>query len=105
MRVLRLTQLLLASMPVVDCSRPAAPTQVAWVSYDEGLRLAKQEHRPVCLIFFTRWCPHCANFAKVLEDPRVIEQAQKLVMVRVDADQNKELSSRYALDGEYIPRT
>src|SRR5574337_1751412 len=37
--------------------------EVHWMSYDEGLAAAKKEHRPICLIFYTTWCPHCANYS------------------------------------------
>ena len=78
---------------------------VAWKSLDDGLALAKKEHKPVCLIFYTEWCPHCANFSKVFHDPKVVETSKRLVMVRLDQDQNKDLSQKYAPDGGYIPRT
>jgi thiol:disulfide interchange protein len=79
--------------------------QIQWRSLDEGLALAKKEDKPVCLIFYTEWCPHCTNYSKVFHDPKVVDLAKKLVMVRVDGDKNKDLSKQYALDGAYIPRT
>ena len=41
----------------------------------------------------------------MFRDPKVIEKAKKLVMVRVDSDQNAVLGKKYALDGSYVPRT
>jgi thiol-disulfide isomerase/thioredoxin len=79
--------------------------EVGWKSYDDGLAAAKKEKKPVCLIFFTEWCPHCANYSKVFHDPKVIEESKKFVMIRLDKDKNAELSKKYAPDGEYIPRT
>ena len=81
------------------------PSQIAWREYEEGLAEAKAQRRPVCLVFFTTWCPHCANYSKVFSDPRVVEAAKKFVMIRLDGDKNGELSRRYAPDGEYVPRT
>lgn len=78
---------------------------IAWQSYDAGLALAKKEKKPVCLVFFTEWCPHCTNYSKVFHDPKVIEQSKKFVMIRLNKDQNKEISGKYAPDGQYIPRT
>jgi protein-disulfide reductase (glutathione) len=78
---------------------------IQWRSLDEGLELAKKEKKPVCLIFYTEWCPHCTNYSKVFHDSRVVDVAKKLVMVRIDGDKDKELSKQYALDGAYIPRT
>jgi len=79
--------------------------QIKWVSYDDGLAAAKKEKKPVLLIFYTEWCPHCTNYSKVFHDPKVVAKSKELVMVRLDADKNKELGQKYAVDGSYIPRT
>src|SRR5215831_10004517 len=79
--------------------------QVGWQSYDAGLAAAKKDKKPVCLVFFTEWCPHCANYSLVFHDPRVVERSKKFAMIRLDKDKNADLSRRYAPDGEYIPRT
>lgn len=78
---------------------------IKWRSYDEGLAEAKKSNKPICLIFYTEWCPHCTNYSKVFHDPKVVEKAKQFVMIRVDADKNPELGKKYALDGSYIPRT
>ncbi len=78
---------------------------IHWMSYDEGLAAAKKEHRPVCLIFYTTWCPHCANYSKVFSNPDVVEKSKAFVMIRLDKDKNQALSGQYKPDGEYIPRT
>jgi thiol-disulfide isomerase/thioredoxin len=78
---------------------------IGWQPYAAGLEKAKAEKKPVCLVFFTEWCPHCTNYAKVFHDPKVVEKSKRFVMVRLDKDQNAELSAKYAPDGQYIPRT
>jgi thiol-disulfide isomerase/thioredoxin len=79
--------------------------EIAWKSLDDGLALAKKDKRPVCLIFYTEWCPHCANFSGVFHDPKIVERSKKFVMIRLDQDKNKEIGGKYAPDGGYIPRT
>jgi thiol:disulfide interchange protein len=79
--------------------------QVQWRPYGEGLAAAKKEKKPVCLVFFTEWCPHCRNYSAVFHDPKVVEKTKQFVMVRLDKDKNDELSQKYAPDGQYIPRT
>ncbi|MBI1814222.1 MAG: thioredoxin family protein [Deltaproteobacteria bacterium] len=79
--------------------------QIPWQSYEAGLAQAKKSKKPICLIFFTEWCPHCKNYSGVFHDPKVAEQSKHFVMIHVDGDQNKELSQKYAPDGGYIPRT
>jgi thiol-disulfide isomerase/thioredoxin len=78
---------------------------IAWRSYDDGIAEAKKQNKPICLIFYTDWCPHCTNYSKVFHDPKVVEQSKKFVMIRLNKDENKEVSGRYAPDGQYIPRT
>jgi len=78
---------------------------VKWRTYEEGLKEAKTSKKPVLLIFYTEWCPHCTNYSKVFHDPRVVEKAKQFVMIRLDKDKNTELSDRYVPDGNYIPRT
>jgi len=70
-----------------------------------GLAAAKKDGKPVCLVFFTEWCPHCTNYAKVFHDPKIVATAGKFVMIRLDKDQHEALSTQYAPDGQYIPRT
>ncbi len=79
--------------------------QMQWRSFEDGLAVAKKEKKPICLIFFTEWCPHCTNYSGVFHDGKVVDMAKKFVMVRLDKDKNAELSKKYAPDGEYIPRT
>jgi len=79
--------------------------QIKWRTYDDGLAEAKKAKKPVMLIFFTEWCPHCKNYSGVFHDPKVVAKSKDFVMIRLDADKNKELSEKYAVDGSYIPRT
>ncbi len=78
---------------------------VQWRGYEEGLAEAKKSGKPVCLIFYTDWCPHCTRYSGVFHDDKVIAKSKELVMIRLDKDENKELSGKYAPDGQYIPRT
>jgi thioredoxin-like negative regulator of GroEL len=103
--------LLLLSGVVAGAARPARAggdwndQGVKWRSYEEGLAEAKKTNTPVCLIFYTEWCPHCANYSKVFHDPKVVAKSKQFVMVRIDKDKNQELSKKFAPDGDYIPRT
>ena len=104
--LLALTLLLPAALPrLARAGGDWNDGAVAWQPYEAGLAEAKREHKPICLIFYTQWCPHCTNYSKVFHDPAVVERAKRFVMIRLDKDQNGELSAKYAPDGEYIPRT
>jgi thiol:disulfide interchange protein len=78
---------------------------IQWQPYTEGLAAAKEQKKPVCLVFYTDWCPHCGKYSGVFHDPAVIEESKKFVMIRLNKDENAEVSAKYAPDGEYIPRT
>jgi len=78
---------------------------IRWRSYREGLSEARLSGKPVCLVFFTEWCPHCRNYGKVFHDPEVVRAAKRFVMIRLDEDQNADLGARYVPDGQYVPRT
>ena len=79
--------------------------KVAWMPYEDGLKAAEKSGKPMCLVFYTEWCPHCTAYSKVFHDAKVVEKSRMFVMVRLNKDQHRELSAKYAPDGEYIPRT
>ena len=80
-------------------------TQIAWHSYEEGVSLAKTQNKPVCLVLFTNWCPHCRNYSRVFSDPRIVAQAKNFVMIRLNADDAPAVSEAHSPDGTYVPRT
>jgi len=107
-RLVALAGFALASLLVVAPARAAGDWNdggIAWQPYEAGLALAKKDKKPVCLVFFTEWCPHCSNYSKVFHDPAVVAKSKSFVMIRLDKDKNDELSGKYSLDGQYIPRT
>src|SRR2546427_12249618 len=69
--------------------------KIKWMSYEDGLKEAQKTHRPVCLIFYTSWCPHCANYSKVFSNEDVVAKAKSFVMIRLDKDKNTALSTQY----------
>jgi thiol:disulfide interchange protein len=80
-------------------------TQIDWQPYAAGLAKARAENKPVCLIFYTGWCPHCKTYSRVFDDPKVVARARSFVMIRLNADDEGELARKFAKDGTYIPRT
>jgi thiol-disulfide isomerase/thioredoxin len=109
----RTSTLLCAALTAVAlCVAPSAraggdwnDSGITWQKYDDGLAAAKKDKKPVCLIFYTEWCPHCKNFSGVFHDAKVVDKAKQFVMIRVDKDQAPDVSKKYTPDGEYIPRT
>ena len=103
--------LMLTALVLTLAAAPAArahdwnDSAIGWKGYDEGLAQAKKDKKPICLVFFTEWCPHCKNFSGVFHDDKVVETSKKFVMIKLDKDKNPDVSKKYAPDGEYIPRT
>jgi thiol-disulfide isomerase/thioredoxin len=79
--------------------------QIDWQPYEAGLAKAKAQNKPVLLVFFTNWCPHCRNYSHVFDDPRVVERAKGFVMIHANADDESEVAGKYLKDGGYVPRT
>lgn len=78
---------------------------IDWQPYEAGLARAKAQNKPVCLVFYTNWCPHCRNYSHVFDDPKVVERAKSFVMVRANADDEQALATKFTKDGGYVPRT
>ena len=78
---------------------------IDWQPYERGLAVAKGANKPVCLVFYTEWCPHCNNYSRIFHTPEVVKQSKQFIMIRMDNDKNPEASAKYAPDGQYIPRT
>lgn len=78
---------------------------IAWKTYDDGMAQSKRDNKPVCLVFFTNWCPHCRNYSKVFSDARVVAKAKEFVMIRLNADDVPDISQAHSPDGTYVPRT
>jgi len=80
-------------------------TGIAWQTYEAGISKAKSDNKPVCLVFFTNWCPHCRNYSKIFSDPRIVAKAKEFVMIRLNADDVPDISNAHSPDGSYVPRT
>ena len=78
---------------------------VVWHNYTEGLRLSKRTGKGAIVIFYTKWCPTCQKYMKLFDGRTIIMQTRKFVMIRVNQDKYPSLSSKYDLDGKYVPRT
>lgn len=69
-------------------------------SYDEALSLAKDKNRPIMIDFYADWCGWCKRLdSDTYSDRSVIEKAQEFVSLKIDADVERGLSSRYKVSG------
>lgn len=94
-----------ASAPYAEAPSDWNVREVAWMPYERGLAAAKAERKPIVLVFYTDWCPHCHNYSRLFHDPELVRLSQQFVMIRVERDGHRDISAQYDIDGEYIPRT
>lgn len=80
-------------------------SQIQWYGYHAGMKEAERTGKPVVLIFYAQWCPTCHAYKRIFAQSAIVDLAQQLIMIRVDIDEEPELSARYNFDGDYVPRT
>lgn len=69
------------------------PTEIVWMSYDDGLVKAKAEDKHIFVNFTTSWCGWCKKMNKTTFKEGVILDilADSFVSVKVDGDSKREL--------------
>lgn len=79
-----------------------APGEIDWMpSYDEALRVAKAEGRPVLVDFYTTWCEWCERMdADTYGDTTVARFLNEhFVSAKVDAEAHPDLADRHSIMG------
>jgi thiol-disulfide isomerase/thioredoxin len=89
--------------PIVRAEAPGAG--VSWTSWEQGKTAARAQNRPIFLLVYADWCPHCRSLSKVFDDGEVQKLARSMVMVRQNADENASWLDEVAgKHGGYVPR-
>ena len=78
---------------------------LSWLGYEQGLAQMKASGKPGLFIIYADWCPTCKEYAKLFADPDVVKAMKDVVLIRVNQDKEPEISKKYGLDGEYVPRS
>src|SRR5688572_2972584 len=55
--------------------------EIEWAPYAEGMAAGKAQRRPIVLIFYTDWCPHCHQYSRLFHDPELVELSRRFVMI------------------------
>lgn len=50
------------------------------------------------------WCGRCKELRPIFDDPELIAASDSLVMVNLDHDEHEEARTKFAPDGNYVPR-
>ena len=78
---------------------------VDWHGWSEGLSLAAKQSKPIMVLVYADWCPHCRALSPVFADPEVEALAKHFVMVRQNHDDDPEWLKPYNQKfGAYVPR-
>lgn len=78
--------------------------RIAWKPWDDAARDAKRDGRPIMLVIYADWCPHCRELSPVFADPEIQKLAKNLVMVHQNSDEDPPWLRSYASLGSYVPR-
>lgn len=78
---------------------------IEWHDWNEALRIASRSSKPIMVVVYADWCPHCRALGPVFADPEIESLAKRLVMVRQNHDDSPPWLEPYNQKyGGYVPR-
>jgi len=84
-----------------EAAQPKTASGISWLyGLNDGLNRARQSNKPVMIDFYTEWCGWCKKLdEETYRDRTVLELSNKFVCVKIDADKDKDLASKYKVRG------
>jgi thiol:disulfide interchange protein len=74
--------------------------EIEWRLFDEGMRIGKDQKRPILLYFTAPWCVWCKKLEKdTFVDREVIEVLKRFVCIRVDVQKDRKTPVIYNVRG------
>lgn len=79
-------------------AKPA--NEIHWLhDYDAAMAEAKKTGKPVMIDFYTDWCHWCKVLdKKTYTDPKVVNAADKLLAVKINAEKSPKLAQKFNVD-------
>jgi thiol:disulfide interchange protein len=93
------------ALVLVSCAKEKEAQEVGggvkWLaSYDEAVRLAESKDKPIMIDFYADWCGWCKRLDKdTYVDAAVESKAADFINLRIDADVEPGLASRFRIRG------
>lgn len=64
-------------------------SSIKWYSYDEGVKLAKEQNKHIIVDFYTDWCPYCKLMDETYTDKQVIDEINKnFIAIKINCESN-----------------
>ena len=65
-------------------------------SYEEAVKAARREGKPIFADFSTEWCPQCRRLERnTLTDQGIVQRLDGFIKVHIDAEKRADLTQRY----------
>jgi len=77
---------------------------VEWHTWNDGLALAGKSGKPIFVLVYADWCPHCRTLGPIFAEPEMEALAKHFVMVRQNHDDDPAWLQPYKQYGSYVPR-
>lgn len=75
----------------------AKTKEISWNGYDEGLKLAQEQKKPVMMDFYADWCGYCVKMDKeTYPDENVIAESERFITIKVDLTESDEKATAIA---------
>ena len=93
--IMLLTALFVVAVGVVGVATPAS-TSILWYDYNDGMKLAEEQNKPVMIDFGADRCGACKKLdEETFTDGRVIALSESFVCIKVNTDKEREIMGKY----------
>lgn len=78
---------------------------IEWHEWSDALGIASRTSKPIMVVVYADWCPHCRALGPVFADPDIENLSKRFVMVRQNHDDSPAWLEPYNQKfGGYVPR-
>ncbi|MCP4761846.1 MAG: thioredoxin family protein [archaeon] len=76
-------------------------SSIDWQPYEQGLKLAKEQSKPVFLYFHADWCKYCKKLKQItFADKTVLNYlSENFISITIDTEKEKDLALEWGIKG------